>query len=199
MPRSDREARQKDAEWSGRDDYSPSLWYPDGIERDQIRLGRGIAVIRSNPAWLMGICLNRAAFMLSYNDSRAREFPFNTAQAPRVFAESAYGHALETKTDAQAASWGTTPAVLVLNGSIIPRTLALTTNRNPLASISPGELSQGGAVLYRNKQRFLCGIRAGSFNLRGITGIWRSIRITCNFRQEEYRLCAGTPGQYAQG
>jgi hypothetical protein len=34
MPRNDREARKKDAEWSGRPEPYPSLWNPNGIERD---------------------------------------------------------------------------------------------------------------------------------------------------------------------
>ena len=146
MPRSDREARQKDAEWNGDADYSPSLWYPDGIDRDHIRLSRGLTVIRSNPGWFMLVCLNRAAFMLSYNDSHAREFPFNTAQAPPVLAESTYGHPLKIENDSQAA-WATHPAVLVLNGTIISRARAVTEDREPVKSISPAELSSGGDVL----------------------------------------------------
>lgn len=65
MPRSDREARLKDAEWHGRPDYAASLWKPDGIARDRARFDRGLSVIRSNPAWFAGVLLRRAAFMLS--------------------------------------------------------------------------------------------------------------------------------------
>ena len=146
MPRSDREARQKDAEWNGRADYSPSLWYPDGIDRDHIRLSRGLAVIRSNPGWFMRVCLHRAAFMLSYNDSRAREFPFNTAQAPRVLAESTYGHPLEINNGSPAMG-GTNPAVLVLNGATIPGKLALGNARQPLTSLSPEDLQATGTLI----------------------------------------------------
>src|SRR5262245_53967215 len=69
MPRSDQEARVKDAEWSGRAEYNSSLWFPDGIERDQARLSRGFAVVRARPGWFLGVMLRRAAFMLRYNDS----------------------------------------------------------------------------------------------------------------------------------
>jgi hypothetical protein len=165
MPRSDREARQKDAEWNGRADYSSSLWYPDGIDRDHIRLSRGMEVIRSNPAWFMGVCLRRAAFMLRYNDSRAYEFPFNTAQVPRVLAESPYGHPLEINNDLQP-MWGTHPVVLVLNGSIIPRTIAVTNDREPVTSISPDELNAKGAVV--SQQATVSLLEAGQmFQLAG--------------------------------
>lgn len=146
MPRSDREAREKDAEWNGRADYSSSLWYPDGIDRDQIRLGRGLTVIRSNPGWFMRVCLDRAAFMLSYNDSRAREFPFNTAHAPRVLAEPPYGHPLEINNDSQATG-DTHPAVLVLNGATIPGKLAVGNARQPVTSLSPDDLRTTGALI----------------------------------------------------
>ena len=146
MPRSDREARQKDAEWTGRADYSPSLWYPDGIDRDRIRLSRGLAVIRENPGWFTRVCLQRAAFMLSYNDSRAREFPFNTAQAPRVLAEAPYGHALEINAGAQV-NEDTNSAVLVLNGATIPGKLALRNTRQPVASLSPDDFQTTGSLL----------------------------------------------------
>lgn len=146
MPRSDREARQKDAEWNGRSDYSPSLWYPDGVDRDHIRLSRGLAVIRSNPAWFLGVCLHRSAFMLSYNESRAREFPFNTAQAPRVQTETTYGHPLEIMNDSQP-TWRTHPAVLVLNGATITGKLALGDPRQSVASLSPDDLQSTGTLI----------------------------------------------------
>jgi len=140
MPRSDREARFKDAEWHGRPDYAATLWKPDGIARDRARFDRGISVIRSNPAWFAGVILRRAAFMLSYNESRARPRPFGTAGIPPVFARAGYGHHIETTGLDQS-------TVLVLNGAIIPEALAVNSEREPARSISPADLSANGTII----------------------------------------------------
>src|SRR5262249_55648868 len=87
MTRSDRDARIKVAVWAGRPDYAPSLWVPDGIERDQVRASRALAVIREHPFWFMGVMLRRAAFMLRYNDSRSYGFPADTSVVSRISAE----------------------------------------------------------------------------------------------------------------
>lgn len=150
MPRSDREAKFKDAEWHGRPDYAATLWTPDGIARDRERLDRGLSVIRSNPGWFAGVILRRAAFMLSYNDPRPRKWPFSTASVPPVLKEAGYGHPLETTvTDlgGPQPSSPVQPAVLVLNGAIISRARAVTDDREPVRSISPGELNANGAVV----------------------------------------------------
>lgn len=59
MPRNDAEAALKDVEWHGRPDYADRFWRPDGIERDKARLGRGLAVVRSNPGWFLRVMLRR--------------------------------------------------------------------------------------------------------------------------------------------
>jgi hypothetical protein len=145
MPRSDREARQKDAEWNGRPDYAVSLWSPDGIDRDRTRLDRGLAVVRSNPVWFLGVMVRRAEFMLSYNDSRAREWPFNTATVPPIASEAGYGHSLVITGDEPLLPSGHSP-VLMLNGEIIPGALAVKGDQ-PATSSPPAELQANGAVL----------------------------------------------------
>jgi hypothetical protein len=154
MPRSDREARQKDSEWNARPDYAPSLWYPDGIDRDRTRLSRGLSVVRSHPAWFMGISLHRAAFMLSYNDSRAREWPQNTASASPVSAEARYGQPIDIIDKSSSLSLNNR-AVLVLNGTIIPGALAVKDDRQPISSTNPLELQASGTVLSQQASVFL--------------------------------------------
>jgi len=144
MPRSDREARQKDAEWNNRPDYASSLWVPDGVERDNVRLHRGLEVVRSNRAWFVGVMLKRAGFMLSYNDSRAREWPFNTASASPVTSEALYGHDIAPAND-ELGNQGS-PPVLVLNGAIISGSAAQSSGV-PLVSVEPNELLAKGATL----------------------------------------------------
>jgi hypothetical protein len=145
MPRSDREARQKDAEWNNRPDYAASLWVPDGVERDNVRLHRGFEVVRSNPAWFAGVMFKRAGFMLSYNDSRAREWPFNTASASPVTSEALYGHDIAPAND-ELGDRGSRSPVLVLNGAIISGSAAQI-SAVPMVSIEPNELLAKGGTL----------------------------------------------------
>ncbi|MFL6216896.1 MAG: ArnT family glycosyltransferase [Blastocatellia bacterium] len=100
MPRTDVDALQKDIEWHNRPDYAKNLWSPDGIERDRYRAERGLAIIRENPGWFAGAMLRRAAFMLHYNDTTVRDWPFSTATVPPVAARAAFSHSLMTSADA---------------------------------------------------------------------------------------------------
>jgi dolichyl-phosphate-mannose-protein mannosyltransferase len=95
MPVTGREVVEKDVEWSGRAEYSTNLWMPDGIERDRVRMARGLAVARKNPGWFLGTMVSRAGLMLSYNDSAARDWPFDTATVPLVAASPVFNHQLQ--------------------------------------------------------------------------------------------------------
>jgi len=144
MPRSDREARAKDAEWNGRPDYGPSLWSPDGIDRDRTRLDRGLAVVRSNPGWFLGVMARRAEFMVSYNESRSREWPSNTASAPPIYSEAGYGHPIENTDNQNSGQPGPSP-VLVLNGTVVSGPTVVT-NGQPETSNTPTDLNTSGTV-----------------------------------------------------
>jgi hypothetical protein len=92
MPLGDGDAKLKDIEWHNNPEYAQGLWQPDGIERDRYRFARGLEVMRQHPVWFAGAMVRRAGFMLSYNDSRAHDWPFYTAVVPPVAAEPAFGH-----------------------------------------------------------------------------------------------------------
>src|SRR5262249_15195304 len=94
MPRSDEEARVKDVEWSGKDDYGSSLWYPDGIERDQVRLSHALAVVRARPLWFLGVMLRRSAFMLRYNDSATYGWPQDSSVVGAIQTQVPFSGAL---------------------------------------------------------------------------------------------------------
>lgn len=94
MPKSDAEAALKDVEWHGRPDYAEKFWRPDGIERDRARLGRGLAIVRSNTGWFTGVMLRRMEFMLKYNDFHQQDSP-QLATAPTLSDAPNYGHTLE--------------------------------------------------------------------------------------------------------
>lgn len=55
---------QAEAAAYNRPDYAPSLFKPDGIERDRARVKHGVRIIASHPVWFAGVMLQRAASML---------------------------------------------------------------------------------------------------------------------------------------
>lgn len=114
MPSSDTESAFKDAEWYGRPDYANSLWKPDGFERDRARFRRGLAVVRSNPGWFVGVVIRRMGFMLRYNDSRQGDFPHLTT-APSLSPEPNYGHNLAPAQTAPV--WSRPARELMASGS----------------------------------------------------------------------------------
>ena len=56
----------QEAQWAGRPDYADELYRPDGIQRERARIARGLAVIRSNPAWFVGVMGRRVVKMFEY-------------------------------------------------------------------------------------------------------------------------------------
>ncbi len=95
LPPKDADAMVKDAEWHNRPEYVRSLWFPDGIERDEYRFKRGTEVIRANPVWFAKGMLFRMAFMLRYNDFRSQNYNASPSIAPTVLPEPSFGHAIE--------------------------------------------------------------------------------------------------------
>jgi dolichyl-phosphate-mannose-protein mannosyltransferase len=116
MPATDDEAPRKDAEWHNRPDYAAALWRPDGIERDRYRFARGLGVIRENPVWFAGVMIRRAASMLRYNDSLSQGWPADTAIAPIISPEPAFGHQLVTPDEPV---WSSSAAVLLAAGRVL--------------------------------------------------------------------------------
>lgn len=118
MPTSDGDAAVKDAEWHNRPDYGISAWLPDGVERDQARYARGLEVIRSNPGWFAGVMLQRAFFMLRYNDSSRGGWPLSTSKVPVVSTEPPLMHSQAAIGLIQPA-WTSAAQALSANGSIL--------------------------------------------------------------------------------
>ncbi len=116
MPRNDAECALKDAEWYGRPDYADSFWRPDGIERDQARFARGLAVVRSNPGWFLGLMLHRMEFMLRYNDFRQHDFP-HLSTAPTLSDSPNFGHKLEPPAQ-MTPIWSGSSRELMANGNV---------------------------------------------------------------------------------
>lgn len=64
LPATDMGVMKQEAAIYNRPDYYSTLYNPDGIERERSRTARSLAVVRSNPAWFLGVMLRRAASML---------------------------------------------------------------------------------------------------------------------------------------
>jgi hypothetical protein len=105
FPSSDAEIVSLEAEWYGRPDYSHSLWVPDGPARDRARFRLGLGVVQSHPGWFAGAMLQRARFMLRYNDAGARGWPFSTASAPFLSPEAPFAHSIEIGPDTEPVWW----------------------------------------------------------------------------------------------
>jgi hypothetical protein len=117
MPRSDAEAALKDVEWHGRPEYAERFWRPDGIERDRERLRRGLAVVRSNTGWFLGVMLRRMEFMLKYNDFRQQDSP-QLSTAPTLSDGPNFGHKLETAHQ-MPPRWSSSPPELMTKGTLV--------------------------------------------------------------------------------
>lgn len=115
MPERQRALLHQEVEMYGRPNYPIKLWRPDGIKRDRERFTRGLAVVAKHPVWFFGVMLRRAGFMLSYNSSRPKEWPENTATVPLLSARPAFNHA-QNITDVMRPAWSAAPQELMAAG-----------------------------------------------------------------------------------
>jgi hypothetical protein len=64
IPATDMGIMRMEAGAYGRPDYYGTLFNPDGIKRERLRLKRGLSVITAHPFWFAGVMVRRAAGML---------------------------------------------------------------------------------------------------------------------------------------
>jgi hypothetical protein len=64
IPNTDIEIIREEAKEAGRPDYAQTLFGPDGVSRERLRLTRAFGVIRSHPFWFVGVMIRRAVSML---------------------------------------------------------------------------------------------------------------------------------------
>lgn len=64
IPNTDMGLMKWEAEFYKRPDYYGTLFNPDGVKRERMRLAHGFAVIRSHPFWFFGVMVRRAGSML---------------------------------------------------------------------------------------------------------------------------------------
>lgn len=105
IPNTDMGLMKWEAEFYNRPDYYGTLFNPDGVRRERLRLRQGFAVIRSYPFWFFGVMARRAGAMLRLERVRL------------ISADPPVGHSLaiaeETKPE-----WESTPQDL-LAGAVV--------------------------------------------------------------------------------
>ena len=145
MPHSDQEARVKDVEWAGRPDYGSSLWFPDGIERDQVRLSHAMTVVRDKPVWFLGVMFRRAAFMLRYSDSALYGWPQDSSVVAFVELEPPFSRQ-PIYEPRQGADPGVR-TVLAYGGQILDEAATASSDSTPAWSASPPDLLGSGSLM----------------------------------------------------
>ena len=70
IPETDMGIMKMEAEQYNRPDYYSTLFAPDGIKRERMRLARGFGVIRDNPIWFGSVMVRRAGAMLRLERAR---------------------------------------------------------------------------------------------------------------------------------
>ncbi len=105
IPKTDLGIVRQEAEAHGRPDYAPSLFGADGIERDRMRVARGLAVIRAHPAWYLGVMFRRAGTF------------FRLARVPIASRYPPVTHSLEGTERAQPV-WSRSPGALIEEGAV---------------------------------------------------------------------------------
>jgi hypothetical protein len=89
VPATDMGIMKWEAENFNRPDYYGTLFNPDGVWRERMRLRRGLSIAASHPFWFAGVMTRRAASMLRLE--RARQ----------ISAEPPVSHALDEAGEAQ--------------------------------------------------------------------------------------------------
>jgi hypothetical protein len=70
IPNTDMGIMKMEAEQHNRPDYYSTLFAPDGIKRERMRLTQAFEVVRQNPLWFAGVMVRRAASMLRLERAR---------------------------------------------------------------------------------------------------------------------------------
>lgn len=105
IPDTDMGIMKWEAEMYNRPDYYGTLFNPDGVKRERMRLAHGLKVIGSHPVWFAGVMARRGASMLKLERVRL------------ISKEPPVTHSLELIQDA-ASVWSNTPRDLLATGQI---------------------------------------------------------------------------------
>jgi hypothetical protein len=99
IPKTDLGIMRQEAAMYQQPNYAMVLFGPDGIERDRLRVRRGLSVISAHPVWYGGVMFRRAVSF------------FKLARVPITNAEAPVSHALDVANTAPA--WTNSPSELI--------------------------------------------------------------------------------------
>src|SRR5258707_7642140 len=105
IPKTDLGIMRQEAAMYQRPDYALVLFGPDGIERDRLRMRRGLSVVGAHPVWYGGVMFRRASSF------------FNLARVPITNPEAPVSHALDV-TNAMPV-WTNSPSELLANAGFV--------------------------------------------------------------------------------
>lgn len=105
IPNTDMGLMKWEAEVYNRPDYYGTLFNPDGVKRERLRLAQGFAVIRSHPFWFFGVMVQRAGSMLRLERVRL------------ISLDPPVTHSL-TVTAETPPAWASSPQDLLANGTV---------------------------------------------------------------------------------
>ncbi len=105
IPDTDMGIMKWEAERYNRPDYYGTLFNPDGVRRERMRLAHGFKVITSHPVWFSGVMARRGASMLRLERVRL------------ISLEPPVTHSL-TLTNETAPIWSNMPAELLAGGTL---------------------------------------------------------------------------------
>lgn len=105
IPATDMGIMKMEAALYGRSDYYGTLFDPDGIKRERLRLKQGFGVIGTHPFWFAGVMARRAAGMLRLERVRT------------ISTDPPVTHSLAI-AEATAPAWANSPADMLTNATI---------------------------------------------------------------------------------
>ena len=105
IPKTDLGIMRQEAAMYQRPNYALVLFGPDGIERDRLRIRRGLSVVGAHPIWYGGVMFRRA---ISF---------FKLARVPITNAEAPVSHPLDVTSSAPA--WTSSPSELIAKAGLI--------------------------------------------------------------------------------
>lgn len=88
MPATDVGVMRMEAESYNRPDYYGTLFNPDGVLRERMRMRRAFGVIRAHPVWFMSVLLRRGSSMLRLERSRRISASAPVTHSPFVSSEA---------------------------------------------------------------------------------------------------------------
>jgi hypothetical protein len=130
IPATDMGIMKWEAETFNRPDYYGTLFNPDGIWRERMRLKRGLMIAGANPGWFLRVMALRAVSMLRLERAR------------RISTEPPVSYALEAGTGT-APVWTNSPADLRATGTVAARAVVSPAQGNQWLELTGDDSTYG--------------------------------------------------------